>query len=71
MDIDVKKMDLLIANKCLSYREFSELSKVDTVTISRIRNGSQRARPQTIGKFAKALEVKVEDLIKIDNVKGV
>lgn len=70
MVIDVEKMDLLIANKCMSYKEFAELSRVDTVTISRIRNGFQRARPQTIGKFAKALGVKVEDLIKIDDEKG-
>lgn len=63
MNIDVEKMNLLLANKCLSLTEFAKLSDVSEVTISRIRNRSQNARPQTIGKIARALGTDVESII--------
>lgn len=64
MLINVEKFNLLLANKCLSVTEFAQLSGVNEVTLSRIRNGTQKARPQTIGKIARALETNVESLIK-------
>jgi transcriptional regulator with XRE-family HTH domain len=66
MIIDVERYNLLLANKCLSVKEFSKLSGVSEVTLSRIKNESQQARPQTLGKIAKALGINVETLIKND-----
>ena len=34
--IDAEKVNLLLANECLSVGELAELSGVDTVTLSRI-----------------------------------
>lgn len=64
MKIDKKKLDLAMAENCYSAEELSNLTGISTVTIARIKNGSQRPRPATIGKIAKALNVKVEYLIE-------
>ncbi len=63
MIIDTKKYNLLLANNSMSVKELSELSGVAEVTLCRIRSGVQVARPQTLGKIAKALNCKVEDFI--------
>lgn len=63
MIIDIEKYNLLLAKNCLSVTNLSKLSGVSEVTLSRIRNGSQKARPQTIGKIARALDTTVENLI--------
>jgi len=64
MRIDKKKLDLAMAENCFSAERLSSLTGISTVTIARIKNGSQKARPATIGKLAKALNVKVEELIQ-------
>lgn len=63
MIVNNDKINLLLANKCMSINELAIASGVDKVTISRIRSGSQRPRPKTLGKIAKALGTNVENLI--------
>ena len=63
MMIDNNKINLLLANRCMSINKLAEASGVDKVTISRIRNGSQKPRPKTLGKIARALKTDVENLI--------
>jgi DNA-binding Xre family transcriptional regulator len=64
MKIDEKKLNLAMAENCFSTEQLSQIAGVSSVTITRIKNGSQKARPATIGKLAKALNVKVEELIE-------
>lgn len=64
MKIDNKKLDLIMAENCLSAEEFAKLAGVSSVTVSRIKKGTQKARPKTIGKIVKALNLKVNELIK-------
>jgi len=64
MIIDTKKLDALLANKCMSLKELANTSGVDTGTLSRLRSGSRAARPQTIGKIARALKVDAELIVK-------
>lgn len=64
MKIDNEKLDLIMAQNCLSSEKLSQIANVSQVTIARMRNGSQKPRPLTVGKIAKALGVKVEDLIE-------
>lgn len=64
MKIDSKKLNLALAKKCMSMSELSTASGVDAVTITRINKGTQSPRPQTVGKLAKALNVRVEELIE-------
>lgn len=63
MYVDTKRFNLILANKVLSVKELSKLSGVNEVTLCRIKNGSQAARPQTLGKIAKALQCTVEDFV--------
>jgi len=64
MKINTRKYNLLLANKGMSVKDLAALSGVNEVTLCRLKNGSQTARPQTLGKIAKALQCKVEDFIE-------
>lgn len=64
MKIDKAKLYLAMANKAYSAKELSKICGVSQVTITRISSGKQIARPETIGKIAKALDVPVIDIIE-------
>lgn len=63
MNISIEKLNLLLANNVMPMAKLSELSGISCVTLTRIKSGKQKPRPQTLGKIAKALGVKVEDLV--------
>ena len=63
MKIDKKKFDIAFANAACTLKEFANKSGIAEVTICRIIKGKQKARLSTIGKLAKALNVKVEEII--------
>lgn len=64
LKIDTHKLAIEMARNCLSFEKLSKSAGISRTTLQRIKSGRQIARPQTIGKLAKALEVKVEDLLK-------
>lgn len=66
MKIDKIKIDVAMANKGYSAKELSERCGVSQITIARLKKGVQKARPQTISKIAKALNVPVENLIDME-----
>lgn len=66
MKIDKMKIDVAMANKGYSAKELSEKCSVSQITIARLKRGVQKARPETIGKIAKALDVPVENLIDME-----
>jgi len=47
----------LLKERSLSMRKFSELTGIDTATISRIINGKRKATPAHLQKFAVCLEI--------------
>ncbi|MBB2481471.1 DUF1232 domain-containing protein [Bacillus sp. APMAM] len=47
----------LLKERSLSMRKFSELTGIDTATISRIINGKRKATPAHLQKFAECLEI--------------
>ena len=63
LKIDKRKLDIAMAIKSYSSLELSQCSGISQVTITRIKNGFQNPRPETVGKIARALNVNVEDLI--------
>lgn len=67
MRIDKIKIDVAMANKGYSAKELSERCGVSQITIARLKKGVQEARPQTISKIAKALNVPVENLIDMED----
>ncbi len=62
MKIDAKKLEIAMANECITRNELAKKAKVAEVTLTKIKAG-KNFKPVTIGKIAKALKVKVEDLI--------
>lgn len=64
MKLSVKKLNLLLANRVMSIEKLSKESEVSKVTLSRMKAGAQEPRPQTLGKIARALGCKVEDLLE-------
>lgn len=64
MKINKMKLDIAMANKKYSAKKLAKVCGVSQVTINRITKGIQKARPETIGKIADALEVKAEELIE-------
>lgn len=63
MKLSRYKLSLEIARSCLSIEQLSQMAGISRVTLQRLKNSRQEARPQTIGKLAKALDIKVEDLL--------
>ena len=62
MDIDIKKLQCAMASKC--YNASDLYSKLSNATITRIfKKGSVGSLP-TLGKIAKALDVKPIELLK-------
>jgi putative transcriptional regulator len=62
MKLNVRRFDVLLAEKCLSIAGICDKSEISKATLAKLRNG-HTARPCTIGKLAKALDVEVTELI--------
>lgn len=54
----------LLKERSLSMRKLSELSKIDTATISRVINGKRKANLQHLERFADCLEVPLVGLVE-------
>ncbi|WP_141902980.1 helix-turn-helix domain-containing protein [Lysinibacillus sp. Y5S-8] len=54
----------LLKERSLSMRKFSELTGVDTATISRIVNNKRKATPQHLEKFAECLGIPFINLVE-------
>ena len=63
LTVNSQKLIIAIANSGYTATELAKVSEVSQITIARFKAGTQKARPQTVYKLAKALNVKVEDLI--------
>lgn len=65
MKADIKKINLLRIRQGMSITELAKKSKLAKATVSRILSNKVCARPDTIGKLAKSLNVDVEQLVDI------
>ncbi|MBV4429040.1 helix-turn-helix domain-containing protein [Clostridium tyrobutyricum] len=63
MRYNVKDINLIRIKKGMSVTELAKKSKLAKATVSRILNNKVSARPDTIGKLTKALNVDVEQII--------
>lgn len=63
MLINKSKLQIAMANKCIDPVDLAEKAGIAYATIKRatLKDG---AKPSTVGKIAKALEVPVEDLLE-------
>ncbi|SFO26995.1 DNA-binding transcriptional regulator, XRE family [Pseudobutyrivibrio sp. JW11] len=64
MKLSTRKLQMVMAEKCISLTELCQKAEISTVTLRDVRFGRQNPRPSTIGKIAKALNVSVQDIIE-------
>jgi DNA-binding Xre family transcriptional regulator len=64
MQLNRKKLDLALASNCYNLRDLKQAAGVSNSTITKILGGRMPLQPKTLGKIAKALNVRVEDLIE-------
>lgn len=65
MKIAKFNLELAMANACITTNELSNKANLNYSTLTRIKSGNPTT-PATIGKIAKALDVKVEELIDMN-----
>ena len=63
MKIDVKKLDIAIANSGLMLKDVATASELSEVALRNIRTGKSVPKLRTIGLIAKALGVGVQEII--------
>lgn len=63
MEVAADKLRTLREEKVLSQRELARLAGITHTTLWRLENGHREARPKTIRKLAKALEVEPKELL--------
>ena len=63
MKIDKKKLELAMANACMGIRELQEATGMPRPTINNAIS-ERGCLPVTIGKIARALGVRAEEIIK-------
>lgn len=63
LTLDSRKVSVAMANACMNPYDLCEKMNIHYSSYQRITKG-QPIKPATAGKVAKALNVKVEDLIK-------
>ena len=56
MKIDQYKLELYMASKCMSVIKLAKAAGISRETVYGIRKG-ENAKPETVGKIAKALDV--------------
>lgn len=65
MKADLKKLELAMAQACMSTSELAEASAIPKTTLNRVFCG-KNSKPATIGKVARALDVDVTAIIKTE-----
>lgn len=63
MKVSNEKLEIAMANECITRNELARKSGVAEITLTKMKT-NPNTKPVTIGKIAKALRVKVEDLIE-------
>ena len=62
MKISKIKLEIALANECMNPSELCKKANIQQQTYRRIASNGE-CKPATVGKVAKALNVKVEDLV--------
>lgn len=63
MKIDIKKLEILQAKNCMTAKDVEKKSDISHATYLRIKRGSDKTAPLTVGKIAKALNCDVVELL--------
>ena len=63
MKISNEKLEIAMANECVTRNELAKKSGLAEITLTKMK-ANPNVKPATVGKIAKALKVKPEDLIE-------
>lgn len=64
MNLDLKKVLVIMARKCMSDKDMLDTAKMSAATWNQIKSGKCKAKTSTIGKIAKGLGVDVTEIIE-------
>lgn len=64
MNINKEKMQLAMANACMNTTQLSKKADISRFSLNAYVNKTRNPKPATVGRIAKALNVKVEDLVE-------
>jgi transcriptional regulator with XRE-family HTH domain len=64
VEVDVERLKTVREDRVLSQRELARAAGITQATVWRLENGFDRARPRTIRKLARALELEPRELLK-------
>lgn len=64
MNLDTKKLQMLMAKKQINIGELAEKSNLSSASISSFFSGRRNPSVKSIGKLAHGLEVEVGELLK-------
>ena len=64
MELDVKKLRLAMATKCLTVKGLARAAGVSEGAVNLWLNHGTRPRLDTIGKLARALDADIYDLVR-------
>lgn len=61
-----QKIEILMAEKRMTYEDLAKKSGLSRFTIQKMLANKVETRPATVGKIAKALEANVKELIELE-----
>lgn len=64
MKIDINKVNIGMANEGITISGLSKKSKISRQYLSKIFKNKATAKPITVGKIARALNLKVENIVR-------
>lgn len=63
MKININKLNIAMAEKCLGNKELCKKANISLVTLINIKTKKRNCLPITVGKIAKALNIPVSELV--------
>jgi transcriptional regulator with XRE-family HTH domain len=63
MKLNMDKLDICMADTCMSYEDLSKKSGISLNTLYSLKRDNRNPRSVTVGKIAKALGVKATEII--------
>lgn len=67
MNLNKEKVEVMLARKCMTYKDLCNKSGVWYQTIWKSFNRKKDTQPYTVGLIARALGVDVEEIIEVGN----
>lgn len=64
LQLDRRKLDLILAERCYSLTDVTKRAGLSSALVTKVVSGKYTLTTKTLGKMAKALDVKPADLIK-------